>query len=181
MNRHAQAVRVTGAALAATTTFGLFGPAAHAGAVEQTVPLTRPALSVVGGVPAPSANAATPTVKAVAPTAKKASTYTVRSGDTLWDIAKKNGTSVSAIAKANGIDESAYLQIGQKLTIPGKSNSSTQFAPASSGKAASSTSGKRHVVVSGETLSSIALKYGTTPGAIQKSNSLANPNRIYVG
>ncbi|MGO1591765.1 lytic transglycosylase, partial [Ancrocorticia sp.] len=88
-----------------------------------------------------------------------------------------------AIQKSNSLANPNRIYVGQLLTIGGKASgtsSSTTPAKAQAPKA-SSTSGKRHVVVSGETLSSIALKYGTTPGAIQKSNSLANPNRIYVG
>ena len=37
-----------------------------------------------------------------------------------------------------------------------------------------------HVVKSGETLSGIALKYGTTVDKLVKRNSIANPNLIYV-
>ena len=38
-----------------------------------------------------------------------------------------------------------------------------------------------HVVRAGETLSSIAARHGTTVGAIARANSIANPDRIYVG
>jgi len=38
-----------------------------------------------------------------------------------------------------------------------------------------------HTVQPGETLSSIALRYGTTWQAIAQANSLSNPNQIYVG
>src|SRR5262245_13789747 len=45
-------------------------------------------------------------------------TYSVRSGDTLNALAKKFGTSVSAIAKANNIPNPNKLATGQKLVIP---------------------------------------------------------------
>jgi LysM repeat protein len=44
-------------------------------------------------------------------------TYTVRSGDTLWDIAHAHGVSVEAITAANGLDD-AVIQPGQELVIP---------------------------------------------------------------
>ena len=44
-------------------------------------------------------------------------TYTVVSGDSLWGIARKNGTSVEAIQSANGLS-STTIRIGQQLNIP---------------------------------------------------------------
>jgi len=43
--------------------------------------------------------------------------YRVRRGDTLWDIAQRFGTSAHAIARANSLRESAYLQPGDTLWI----------------------------------------------------------------
>ncbi|MCH5344752.1 MAG: LysM peptidoglycan-binding domain-containing protein [Acetatifactor sp.] len=43
--------------------------------------------------------------------------YTVRSGDTLWDLSRRYGTTVDAIKQANGLT-SNVLQIGQVLRIP---------------------------------------------------------------
>ena len=43
--------------------------------------------------------------------------YTVRSGDTLGKIAKKNGTSVRALCRLNGIKETTTLQIGRRLRV----------------------------------------------------------------
>ena len=49
--------------------------------------------------------------------APKARTYTVKKGDTLGAIARRNGTSVAALKKANRL-KSDLIQINQKLTIP---------------------------------------------------------------
>ncbi len=45
-------------------------------------------------------------------------TYTVRAGDTLYAIAARFGTSVSAIAQANGIADPTQISVGQVLVIP---------------------------------------------------------------
>ena len=49
--------------------------------------------------------------------APKARTYTVKKGDTLGAIARRNGTSVKALKRANGL-KSDLIHITQKLTIP---------------------------------------------------------------
>ena len=46
-----------------------------------------------------------------------ASTYTVKSGDTLYGIAKRNGTTVKKLCQLNGIGENAKLRVGQKLRV----------------------------------------------------------------
>ena len=45
-------------------------------------------------------------------------TYKIRSGDNLWDIAKKKGTTVTAIRKANPNKNLNVLKIGQVINIP---------------------------------------------------------------
>lgn len=49
--------------------------------------------------------------------ASRARTYTVKKGDTLGAIARRNGTSVKALKRANGL-KSDLIHINQKLTIP---------------------------------------------------------------
>ena len=46
-------------------------------------------------------------------------TYRVRSGDSLWGIARRFGVSSSALAELNGINNANFIRIGQLLTIPG--------------------------------------------------------------
>lgn len=63
--------------------------------------------------------------KSVASTAKSGvsaagGTYTVASGDFPERIARKHGVSTAALLAANSLTEKSVLQIGQKLTIPGK-------------------------------------------------------------
>jgi LysM repeat protein len=99
--------------------------------------------------------------------------YTVRPGDTLSSIAARHGTTVSAIVRANGLASANYIYAGQKLAVPG----------GSSGGGASQTGGGGQVytVQRGDTLASIAYRYGTTAWAVASANGLANPNYIYPG
>ena len=51
------------------------------------------------------------------PSAPTATTYTVRSGDTLYKIARRHGTTVQRLCQLNGITENTTLRIGQKLKL----------------------------------------------------------------
>ncbi len=62
-------------------------------------------------------------------TTKPSKDYTVRAGDTLSELAKKSGTSVKALATANGIENANKIKVGQKLTLP-KDGFDTKPAPA---------------------------------------------------
>ena len=46
-----------------------------------------------------------------------ASTYTVRNGDTLYSIARKNGTTVKKLCQLNGLSENSKIHVGQKLKL----------------------------------------------------------------
>jgi LysM repeat protein len=59
-------------------------------------------------------------------------TYTVKKGDTLWEIAKKYGTTVDALAKANNIKNPNLIYAGSKLIIPTTSSKSTKSSKSSS-------------------------------------------------
>jgi LysM repeat protein len=51
--------------------------------------------------------------------------YVVKRGDTLWDIARRSGITVSQLKRDNGLSRS-YLVPGQKLTLPGSSRASAE-------------------------------------------------------
>ena len=104
--------------------------------------------------------------------------HVVKRGENLYRIALRYGTSVSAIAKANGIHNTNYVYAGQRLSIPGKSGSSSSSGSSSG---SSSSSSAVHTVKRGENLTRIAARYGTAVSAIVKANGLSNPSRIYVG
>ncbi len=46
--------------------------------------------------------------------------YAVDKGDTLWELAKKFNTTIDELIKINSIENPDYLEIGQKLIIPGR-------------------------------------------------------------
>jgi LAS superfamily LD-carboxypeptidase LdcB len=54
-------------------------------------------------------------------------TYTVQPGDTLFSIAQQFGTTVEAIAEANGIDDPDFITVGQELIIPGEAGEQFQM------------------------------------------------------
>jgi murein DD-endopeptidase MepM/ murein hydrolase activator NlpD len=50
-------------------------------------------------------------------TSAKAKYYTVKKGDTLYSIARRNGTSINAICKMNRIKQTSTLRLGQRIRI----------------------------------------------------------------
>lgn len=84
------------------------------------------------------------------------SSYTVVSGDTLSGIAKKFGTTVSALKSANQLT-SDMIHVGQTLTVPGEGAENTPIpSPTPEPTEATST----YTVKSGDSLSKIAKDYG---------------------
>lgn len=107
-----------------------------------------------------------------------ASTYTVRSGDTLADIAARHGTTVSVLARANGISNPNLIVIGKTLTVLGDATASPvpKATPASGGK---QLPGQRHTVRSGETISGIAARYGISAKDLSAWNGLVD-GKLYA-
>ena len=102
--------------------------------------------------------------------------HTVQRGETLSGIARQHGTTVAAVAQANGIADPARIYVGQRISIPG----AAQPSPQAAAQSAAQTNGS-HTVQRGETLSGIARQHGTTVSAIAQANGIANPARIYAG
>ena len=95
-------------------------------------------------------------------------TYTVKSGDTLWKIANSNGVTVSELKSMNGLSNDS-IRTGQQLVI--KRNSNT-FEP-------SSTSKNTYTVKSGDTLWSIATQHQLSISQLKTYNQLSS-DTIYV-
>ncbi|MEE6665584.1 LysM peptidoglycan-binding domain-containing protein [Limosilactobacillus fermentum] len=113
---------------------------------------------------ADSGSGSTVTKKATTPiTSTGTQVYTVRYGDTLSGIASRYGTSTSTLASINGISNPNWIYPGQVLKLSG--GSSTRV----------------YTVRSGDTLSGIASRLGTSWTALKVKNGLANANLIYPG
>lgn len=98
--------------------------------------------------------------------------YTVQEGDTLTSIAQKYDTTVHEITVTNSIVNPNLIYVGEVLKIyPGNRSIIKR-------KKVFTTT---YIVQSGDTLTSIAMKFDTTVQAIAELNDLQNPNLIYVG
>ena len=93
-------------------------------------------------------------------------TYTVKAGDTLSGIASMYGTTYQHLAEINGIANPNLIHVGQVIKIDGTASASNPVY---------------YTVKSGDTLSGIASKYGTTYQHLAQINGIANPNLIYPG
>jgi peptidoglycan endopeptidase LytE len=112
-----------------------------------------------------------PTAAQAAPAAYSAcgTSYTVQWGDTLGKIALRCGTNIAALQLANpSIGSGYWIYAGQVLLLPG--------ASFDNGNGYST-----YVVARGDTLKSIANRYGTTMDVLASLNGIYNYNLIYEG
>ena len=98
-----------------------------------------------------------------------ADTYTVKKGDTLWDIAINNGTTVDQLMHDNNLTSSLIFP-GDKLTY---NTTVSQVAQAKQEG--------YYSVVLGDTLAKISSRFGVSVDELVKLNNISNPNLIYVG
>ncbi|WP_046176588.1 LysM peptidoglycan-binding domain-containing protein [Domibacillus indicus] len=87
--------------------------------------------------------------------------YVVKSGDTLFQIARRYGTTVQAISEANQLPNAAQLVVGQALVIP--------------------VAGRFHVVAAGDSLWKISRQYGVTVEEIVRINGLSQSAPLQIG
>lgn len=92
--------------------------------------------------------------------------YTVQPGDTLSAIAAQFGTTVGALASANGIANPDLIYPGQAIIVSGRPNGGGDNV---------------YTVRSGDTLSAIAQALGTSVDHLAQTNGIADPELIYPG
>jgi LysM repeat protein len=137
-----------------------------------------PAAGATSAVGAPLAGAHSPC----------GSLYVVQAGDTLSAIALQCQVPLAALQAAN--PNSDPLAIGRILAVPGSPAApamvpASQVAPASPQDSARATapagSATLYVIRAGDTLSALALRFGTTVAVLARYNGLTDPNRLRVG
>ena len=92
--------------------------------------------------------------------------YTVKSGDTLSKIARMYGTTVNTLVALNGIANPDQIAAGTTICVKAKG---------------SQPGGRYYTVRTGDTLYSIARKFGWTGSYLAQVNTIPNPNEIYAG
>ena len=103
------------------------------------------------------------------PSSENTIVYTVKSGDTLSEIAQRYGTNVSSIVALNpSIQNPNLIYPGEQLTI--KTNIIN-----------SNSSNTVYIVKPGDTLGNIAIQYNTSVNELVRMNNISNPNLIYPG
>lgn len=112
-------------------------------------------------------------------------TYVVQAGDNLYRISLRFNTTIAALVAANNITNPSVIYVGQVLVIPtgGGTSAPAPTQPPSQPDSQPQPSGgtTTYVVVSGDNLSRIAQRFGTTVAAIVAANNIANPSLIYAG
>lgn len=171
----------------ANTPTGQFGEFTFVGTVPEAVPVVTP---TPAPTPAPSA---TPTpAPSASPSATAEKTYVVKSGDTLNAIAAKFGVTASALQSYNNITNPNLLKVGQVLKIPGSQTSTATPSPSPTPSSTptptptatapvETVSETEYRVQSGDTLWSIASKFGVSVARLQEYNSISNAAYIRVG
>ena len=99
---------------------------------------------------------------------------TVREGDTLSEIAARQGMSLNQLIALNGLSKADHVEVGQTLKVTGKV--ATAAAPTPFRKGANV-----HVVRSGESLSAIADGYGVPMSRLVAINAINDPDHVEVG
>lgn len=94
--------------------------------------------------------------------------YVVRSGDTLWGIAQKFGTSVNNLTQLNHLKNPNLIHPGEVLIVSAQGGGAGTIVT-------------YYTVRPGDTLWDIARKYRTTVAKLARDNRLRNPNVLYPG
>jgi LysM repeat protein len=136
----------------------------------------------------------------VLPVSAQETIHVVLPGENLFRIAQQYGVSVDAIAQANEIANTWQIFAGQRLVIPTTQTTAPETAPQPTAapalqptpepaqaaqqtqpEASAAPQPRYHVIAWGDSLASIATRYGLTTRQLMDLNSIRNPNLIYAG
>ncbi len=142
-------------------------------------PLPTPAPSTP---PAPTPSPLPPTATAT-PASQGGITYVVQRGDTLFSIAKRFGVTVEQLRQLNGIGSDNLIHTGQRLIISTAPITVTPPPPPPLGATSTPLPNGTliHIVQHGETLYSIARRYGVTLAQLRQLNGIGSDNLIHTG
>lgn len=99
--------------------------------------------------------------------------HTVQAGENLFRISLRYGTTIGALQSLNNVSNPSLIYAGQRLCVSGTPGGTT---PPPSNPAQTT-----YTVQRGDTLYSIARRFGVTTTLLAQVNNIANPSRIYVG
>lgn len=123
--------------------------------------------------PAPMAAADAPAQQAKASSAAlppaASATYVIRAGDTLSKIAARFGIAWQELARANGLSEDDILSVGSTLLIP------------QARSVAGGASARTHTVANGDTIITIARRYGVDWREVLRINGLGETSLLQAG
>ncbi|MDR7653635.1 LysM peptidoglycan-binding domain-containing protein [Acinetobacter junii] len=130
-------------------------------------------LKLAGDAPSKSSNVTATKVKDKDETAPDI--YTVKSGDTLSNIASRYYLQLDYVAALNGLSRNSTVRIGQKLKLSGdvpKTETAKVESSKTSSRSASSKNTEKYTVKAGESLNSIANRFGMSSRELADLNDL---------
>lgn len=101
--------------------------------------------------------------------------YKVKSGDSLYNIAKNNHTTVSKVRQANGMKKGETLKVGKVLKVPSSKQQVKKLNKKKSVKLS------KYRIKKGDTLSGIARKYHTSVAKLRKNNAMKKGDTLKLG
>lgn len=111
--------------------------------------------------------------------ASKRANYLVRQGDTVWSIARQFKVDPSSLLKANGLQSTSILKVGQKLFVPDAGSVETRIAKDQADAVRREL--VNYEVRQGDSLWGIARRFGVSPSDLQTWNKLAKNAHIRPG
>ncbi len=166
-------------------------PAAKAEKTSVATASVIPTSTDANGVPSGATTSAAPSTGSD----DSGNLYVVKSGDSLWKIARHQNVTVAALKQANNLNGDS-LKVGQKLHIPmatAKATTDTAGNSVSAGIAATSSAGWQapgtytengqtiHIVDFKESPATIAKKYGIKTDDLLKANNITDPKKVQYG
>lgn len=107
--------------------------------------------------------------------------YTIQQGDTLSEIARRANVDVADLQAINNIQNADMIRAGDTLTIPKVVQNSAVSARSENATSGNVDSSGIYTIKSGDNLTKVASRLGTSVEALAKYNNISDPNKVYVG